>query len=289
MIENSLKNIQAEEIRMLEIFKAICEKYQLRYFAIGGTCIGAIRHQGFIPWDDDIDVGMPYEDYRRFREVAPRELPAPYALLDPAKERYCDFDFLKIHNTETTFIEAKNRPFKSRYSGVFIDIMPICGTAPGMGLKTMKRTNLLLKKNRSLRFSFNRYKKLQARLLYLATLPVRLLKPWHYYTDKIEDIMGAVPFEAGENVLLAWREVPLFKAPQKRIDRLVMPTAYFDGYQEMPFEDTTIRVPRDYDSYLTRDFGDYMTLPPEDQRVTVHPGALIDLNRSYVSYREENL
>ncbi|MBR1604027.1 MAG: LicD family protein [Synergistaceae bacterium] len=71
----TVRKIQLAELDIFKAFKAICDRHNLRYFAIGGTCIGAIRHKGFVPWDDDMDVAMPYEDYKKFFEIAKTELP----------------------------------------------------------------------------------------------------------------------------------------------------------------------------------------------------------------------
>ncbi|MBQ3376643.1 MAG: LicD family protein, partial [Synergistaceae bacterium] len=91
--------MQLVELDIFKAFKAICEKHNLRYFAIGGTCIGAVRHHGFIPWDDDMDVAMPYEDYVKFFEVAPSELPEKYKFIHPTVD-----GISRIYDEKTTMI-----------------------------------------------------------------------------------------------------------------------------------------------------------------------------------------
>ena len=97
--------LQEIELDIFKRFKRLCQDYNLRYFAIGGTCIGAIRHNGFIPWDDDIDVAMPLEDYIKLKEIAMRELEYPYSLYTTEKNRHWYAGSMKMQNENTTFIE----------------------------------------------------------------------------------------------------------------------------------------------------------------------------------------
>lgn len=87
-----LKRLQREELEVLREFVRICNKYDIQYFAVFGTCIGAIRHKGFIPWDDDMDFGMLREEYERFCKVAPKEMGDRFGLAGPdCKEKFYNF------------------------------------------------------------------------------------------------------------------------------------------------------------------------------------------------------
>ena len=97
---------QMKELEILREFQRVCQKYNLKYYAIGGTCLGAVRHKGFIPWDDDIDVAMPVEDYHEFFEVAPKELNSQYEVIGPYTMRHTYGLYNKIHDKETTFVET---------------------------------------------------------------------------------------------------------------------------------------------------------------------------------------
>jgi len=88
--QNDLRKLQLVELDILKEFLRICEKYHLRYYALGGTLLGAVRHEGFIPWDDDIDVGMPRPDFRRFEKIVEKELPEYL--------HYCSFKKTKGYN-----------------------------------------------------------------------------------------------------------------------------------------------------------------------------------------------
>ena len=119
-----MNELQSKILEIFKEFDRICRDNDLKYFAIGGTCIGAVRHKGFIPWDDDLDVAMPIEDYARFREVAPSSLAPQYQIYDYEEHEKCGYQFLKLFDRNTTFIEERNNNLDS-CMGVFIDIMPV--------------------------------------------------------------------------------------------------------------------------------------------------------------------
>lgn len=280
-----VREIQKIELEIFEEFKRICKKYNLTYFAIGGTCIGAIRHKGFIPWDDDIDIAMPYKDYRKFREFAPEEIGEPFEIYDATERRYSNFGFIKIHNSHTTFIEESCLPYPDRYIGVAIDIMPIYGL-PKNPLKKkycIHLCNYGIKKNRVVRFPFSEEKKLQGKILWLLTFFRRRTEGYNYYLKKIELTLGNYDFCNSNEVIFGWRCLPLIKRKSYHY-KLVFPVRIFEKVLEVPFENTTINIPELYDEYLKMDFGDYMKLPPQEMQVPLHKVAILDLEKSYKEY-----
>lgn len=282
-MQSNISALQRIILNNYKEFKRICEKYGLRYYAIGGTCIGAVRHQGFVPWDDDMDVAMPLDDFLEFRNVAPLELSDPYELFDIDEHKHCAFRFLKLINQETTFIENGCEPYPDRYCGVFLDIMPLCG-APNDPNEREKYLNFIMqswRKNIHLRFPPDYFKTIKSRAYSLITIYRHVLMPFYYYTRKVGRICKKYSFDSSDNTFFIWRRNP---------NRMFFLHRDFADYIDMPFEDTMIRVPVGYDSYLKADFGDYMTLPPEEERHLVHQAAILDLNRSYKEYiKERNL
>ena len=122
-----MNEIQGREYEVLTELKKIFERHGLRYFAVGGTCIGAIRHKGFIPWDDDIDIGMPRKDFELFRTQYYKELPCEYRKVDGDNSLSHNFLFFKVHDSRTTYVEYYAEHTPDRYTGVFVDIMPVDG------------------------------------------------------------------------------------------------------------------------------------------------------------------
>ena len=118
-----LKAIQKIEFEILCKFADICDKHEFRYFLDAGTLLGAVRHKGFIPWDDDIDVGMPRKDYDEFIKIGQRELGELYFLQTKETDPKAPFSFAKVRKQGTEFIEWNKRHIKMNH-GIFIDVFP---------------------------------------------------------------------------------------------------------------------------------------------------------------------
>jgi lipopolysaccharide cholinephosphotransferase len=124
-------DIRPLQLRILEIlvsFDKICKEHHLRYYMMAGTMLGAVRHGGFIPWDDDIDVGMPRADYEIFRTNAKQWLPRQYEFVCPENNKRYPFAFAKIQDAGTTFIEQ--RGFR-HIGGIYMDVFPLDGVPQG--------------------------------------------------------------------------------------------------------------------------------------------------------------
>ena len=122
-----MNDLQKEILEIFKIVHRICEQNELSYYAVGGTAIGAVRHNGFIPWDDDMDIAMPIEDYCFFKRHAQELLPDGYEFYSYENSPRYAHVFGKIINNNTTYIEESNMPYPKAYSGVWIDIMPMSG------------------------------------------------------------------------------------------------------------------------------------------------------------------
>lgn len=268
----SLQRLQQTNLEMIKIFIQICAKHQLQYFALGGTLLGAVRHQGFIPWDDDVDLGMPRPDYEKFLQIAPDEL----ANLEPQgryRLRTIDVDddyrtyIAKIENVDVKMV----RQFYTK-DGVadkqifaWIDVMPIDGmpadeaqllTHNANILKAKKKVSLtLLDKNMGT--SKKRSKK--EMLIINAGLKTGAFK--------LLNVKKA--FEAFDNLCkkysydescVAGNTYGVYK------EKEFVEKSIFGGGSFYPFEDMQIRCPKDADAYLKHVYGDYMQLPPEEAR-----------------------
>ena len=119
-----MNELQQKELDLLKEFVKFCELHNLTYFLIGGTLLGAIRHLGFIPWDDDIDVGMPRPDYDRFCELAEKHFVGDIFFQSYRSDKGYPYIFSKLRNSNTTFIEKIYRHVPMNH-GVYIDIFPL--------------------------------------------------------------------------------------------------------------------------------------------------------------------
>lgn len=267
---------------ILDIFKCaadICERHQIPYFAIGGTCLGAVRHKGFIPWDDDLDIAIPIQDFDRFWEAAEKELPPHYKTYTSKNVRTYDKIFGKIHNVNTAYIEKKEVGYYKAYKGIFIDIMPISAIPdpPEEREEFYTRVLDLKRLNYWRRFPYkvvaSKRKKTKLKwLLMRAAGPV--IKVDHY-SEKWFDLLRSYPFGSTSLTGYTW---------SKNIRKHTFPAELFNETIELPFEDTTIKCPVRYKEYLALQFGDdYMELPPEEKRAS-HRTEVVDTQKSYKQY-----
>lgn len=267
---------------ILQIFreaKTICERHGIPYFAIGGTCIGAVRHNGFIPWDDDLDIAIPIEDYDRFLEIAKKELPEHFSVYTCDDIRHYRYIFAKIIDSRTTFIEKNDVPYPDSYKGIFLDVMPISGVPASAASRKrfLKRIHRYTTLNTKMRFPTAEFRKWQARALSVAMLPLRLILKYTYFSDRYLNMLRKHPFASAEYTGYVW---------SLSIDRLIFPKEWFASQVELPFENTTIACPKEWDRYLSQQFHDYMRLPPEGERM-IHSEECVDAKKSYKEYQKE--
>ena len=281
-----MNEVQEKELGVLVEVLKVLKKHNLRYFAIGGTCIGAIRHKGFIPWDDDIDIAMPRKDFELFRTEYYKELPEHLQKIDGEVSRSHNFLFMKIHDSRTTYVEyyAENSP--DRYSGVFVDIMPVDGLPPSekeisrlfRQLNHWKTMNNLCRPGDMSPTS--RKEQLRIGMKRIVKSILQKIYPHDYFYHKITAEMQKYPYDTSEKVLFTWR-----RTSNKR-SRIVYDASLFAKLTDVPFENTMIQVNQDYDKYLTLDFGNYMQLPPEEEQHTVHHVYKEDMNKPCSYYAE---
>lgn len=272
--------------KILEIFTEIdriCVKHNLRYYAIGGTCLGAVRHQGFIPWDDDLDIAMPEKDFKAFMSIAPRELPPNLELLSFDKLLYERVGFFaKVHDINTTFIENYQNGTASNYSGIYVDIMPLSGM-PSNNVRRIffcKLIVLLLRLNEKKQRPFGIHRTLGGKMLWLFMRPVNCLVNQDFYINLWKKLISKYRFDDSQYTGYIW-SLRLAKM------KLVFKTDWFGDYVLLPFETTSMRCPCDWNAYLTCHFGDYMKLPPtKEQESHCSEFGIVDLKQSYKHYKQ---
>ena len=271
-METDIRAIQLKELEILKAVAEVCERHGLRYFLDGGTCLGAVRHQGFIPWDDDIDVGMPRQDYEKFRAVAPEELaPHHIGVVDSEKTVHNHRMFLKVHDTRTTFI-SPSEVMPDMWHGINIDIFPYDGYPADRWEAWRMRKEL----------------RVLWRVDYARRCPLPDRKP----IDKLKRGVAAViklvfPHDWPHNrrTKLFTRYAP--EACERSFmevfgDLYIYPSDCILRTEKMPFEDAQFPCPADYETYLTIHYGDWRKLPPEEKRVAKHNGIHISLDKSYL-------
>lgn len=255
-----LHKVQQCELEILKEVDRICRRHKIRYFAIGGTALGAVRHHGFIPWDDDIDIAMPRKDYKHFLTVAEKELPKTYFIQNFYTEPDTPFYFTKIRKKDTQFVEYYLRDAKI-HQGIFIDIFPFDHVPTASVLRKAHFIwcrflyQMFLAKSLttacSTRFARKRNWKERIRIvlhLLLTPVPKKIL---FYVLDESVQLFNRRPSEEISHIVRKRLRVSI---------RDLYPRSFY------PFENMRIPLPAETDKYLSGQFGDYMTLPPEDKR-----------------------
>ena len=270
LTSEQLATLKKTELDMLVVVMDICKKLGLRYYAMYGTLLGAVRHQGFIPWDDDIDIAMPREDYEIFLSKAPALLPDHLFLQTPWSDPGYMGCFAKVRNSNTAFIESTVAHRKMNH-GVFIDVFPLdyCPLDP-----KVQRTLVRKKKLYNYRIS-SEYVIPNLTWMHKAVYrAIRLLLP---SVEKVLKKREALFCSTPQNDFLinhaeTWRK------------EAILPVEWFGEGVELLFEGVNIAVPSQFHAVLTQAYGDYMQLPPEDQREAHHYVDMFDMQRSYKEY-----
>lgn len=252
--------VQEEEHNIMQQIIAICRRHNLTYFAIGGTAVGAVRHQGFIPWDDDIDIAMPRKDYDRFLKYAAAELPAGYHLQHFHTEPASPFYFTKIRRDNTLFVEYYLRDLPIHH-GIFVDIFPFDNVPVNPIIRKLHYHScwffyqLFLAKSLSTVLSSCRTEKATYKSFIRKTLHVFLTPiPKHWLFNLLD--WGVQLFNSRDTEEIS-------HIVRKRL-RVKLCDLYPIRY--LPFNEYEIPVPNNYDAYLRAQFGQYDILPPENKR-----------------------
>lgn len=225
--------LRKAQLRMLDILKcvdSICRKHNIPYWLSSGTLLGAVRHGGFIPWDDDLDIEMLKEDYDRLIPILRRELPYNFVLQDECNEEQYPYLFAKVRDKNSLIKE--NVGYKLKYEGLFIDIFPLEKSFYPLYIIAHKMYVFLCERFYSNKLIY----KLNRKFLSVIVFPFLRFISYFNNTDILRHTLG-------------------MKFIKQRNKHDIFPLI------EMKFEDGFFYVPNAYDLYLKKMFGDYMALP----------------------------
>ena len=279
-VSTERKKIWAVELDLLLEIDKICEKHNIRYFLAGGNILGAVRHKGFIPWDDDIDVCMFRKDYELFCDICTNEIAEPYFLQTTMTEENCWFNNARLCNSNTTGIRKPAIGKKGINKGIFVDILPMDYVYDNALLRNILNTRVKIRTTIANAYSFNKNSSPFIRLI-SRTVRSRLLhfdvKKWYKKTMQIASKPSA---EKNRKIgFVVW-------TPYKR-ERVTWDQTDYDSYVELPFEFFKIKVPIGYKDILSVMYGDYTVFPPIEKRGSWHQ-IIFDPNTPYEKYCEEH-
>lgn len=274
-----LKKIWAVELDLLREFKRVCEKHHLKWYATFGTLLGAVRHKGFIPWDDDFDVMMPREDYEKLTKEYASEFKYPYFLQTPYTDKEYCFSFAKLRNSNTSFI-SEGFVESEMQQGIFFDIFPMDESMEEGRKERKEKIASILKKcsaymSRNNKYIFNKHTEVAKDMMFSPDDNIRLY-------DEIQNI--AQNSEAGKASWYSTETITMCETERKS-----WPKHCFEETVELPFCNMTVLAPAGYDEILTRTYGDYMSFPPVEQRGLYHSRRFLNPDKSYEDVRKDYL
>lgn len=274
---SSIEQIQEKLLDILLYFQQFCNEHQLKFVLAGGTCLGAVRHQGFIPWDDDVDVFMLREDYERLGDLWEQYANTDRFSLVKSNDKFnIHHSSTEIKDNNTTFIQHHSIDLDIN-QGLMIDVIPLDNVAASTYGRVRQMINAMV----YCCFNFQRLPDHKGKVTYYATklalgmvssfsMRYRIWKSAEQKVIALGESNGGYVASFGEGTTIMRQSFP-----RKWVEEPVYLS--FEGH-DMP-------VLADYDSWLTMSYGDYMQLPPEDERVFRHNAVFSDMNNSYTKYK----
>lgn len=273
----TLRKVQLVQFDIAKEIDRLCVQNNINYFLVGGSLLGAVRHKGFIPWDDDLDIGMLRTDYEKFLKIAPEMLDERYELIDWKSDPNYPHPMGKVIKRGTIYKEGKRKDLGDQ--GIWVDVFPYDVADSESG--DFKRRTFKLKVLRCL---------IRAKCNY---------RTW--YSDKgiiLSKYIKNIPFRLGavffsKNTLIEKYErlsldkdgksnIEVFENGTENYLRWCFPKSIFENLIQMDFENYKFYIPQKYHEYLSRAYGNYMIFPPKEERENRH---LIDK----IDFGENNL
>lgn len=267
-MKTTIKDHQQALLRLLAEFDRVCSKLDIPYVLYAGTLLGAARHGGFIPWDDDLDVLMLREDYDRFLRETEGVLDGERFFLQKEFSAHWPMFFSKLRLNGTTCLEAFHPKDPAMHQGVYMDIFPCdsaSATAPGRWLQYAASRVVIAKCLDARGYDTDS----KVKKLFMALCRLVPLRPMLRLTKRGKGDSGVVHS---------------FLSAARSFDKNVFPRRYFTDRGLLEFEGRLYPVPRDWDALLGQLYGDYHILPSEAERQVKRHAILVDLEKSHEAY-----
>lgn len=275
-VETLRKKIWAIEIDLLLEIDRVCKKYGLKYFLAFGSLLGAVRHHGFIPWDDDMDIVMPREDYQELW-IHSDEFKAPYFFQTPFSDPSFCFAHARLRNSNTCAIQ---RPFcDCPYNmGMFIDILPLDAISKDeRGSQVFNKLQTLLVESSTCMKAYTKCLNQRDKIRVSNLIPTNPL----YRFEKIQQIAQTFDIEKEEYVFQSMALVYGF-------DRCVLKKEDFSASVDTLFEGYSFPVPVGFDNILKTIYGNYQVFPPVEKRGGWHGELWFDADCSYKEVKQND-
>jgi len=277
VLNNSVDNV-AEKLHSCQLLlagelKRICEKNNIKYYMIAGTLLGAVRHKGFIPWDDDMDFAIMRKDFPRFISACENDLGEDFELQHMFSDEHYALPVAKLLLKGTNFTERNSSKNQSK-KGIFIDIFPYDNIPDTEAQRKKHNKNTYFLKRLFLAkqgYSIAEKGQLLKALVYFALRVMSMLVSKKWLRNRLDRELRRFENQTTKKVAALGGAYSYQKESVER--------EWFFESVELPFEDITLSAPKEYVKYLTYFYGDYMTPPPEDKRNNRHRAVEIDFGR----------
>lgn len=279
--QGKLDRIKKLEMNIIHEIDRICKENNIEYFLVGGSLLGAIRHQGFIPWDDDIDIGMFRDDYNKFRKVCPPELSSLMRYQSYTDEPDSHYIFDKVRLKDTYFNTKFSNRFNNIENGIFVDVLVYDKTSNSLlGQKIHIKLIKIFRRLINVRWVNVARKGIHYRASKLF-LPLMRKVPYKFYHFCFERALQLFDYKKNSKYII--------DGVGQNLEKGAFPIAWFDEMVEVPYDDMVFKAPKEYDAYLRKWYGDrYMELLPISSRNSGHKLLRLDLGK-YLFEETENM
>ena len=272
---DELRSLQLLELNVLKTIISICDKNNFQYFLAEGTLLGAVRHNGFIPWDDDVDVCMPREDYEKFIEIASKELPSGYTSCQQNDTGV--WGTLRVSDTNHEIIRTLDG--QELHLFVSVDIFPLDGFPNDKLKQWLHWINIMRKYCLFRAAQVDRLDKNKKRGFFLriaiklsALIPIGKLINEKKALQRLTDTLKKYSFSAYDAAISFYSE---YTGKSLKTPSTVMPKSYWKYGRSAQFEGEQFSIPNEAEKILANEYGDYMTPPPLKERTAKHSMKLI--------------
>ncbi len=265
-----IRRLQLRILDVFLIFDSVCKEHNLRYYLIAGTLLGAVRHKGFIPWDDDLDVGMPRADYELLIANSKDWLPKQYEFICAENNPKYPFPFGKVQDANTTLIERRGFHY---VGGVYMDIFPIDGVPEGKMAQKIHFAKYSFW-TKVLYFTCRDPKKHKKGISSWVPAICRKLFTVAKVQQSIRSILTYYDFDVSSYVA-EYDDRPKWSMDKRRIG----------APRPILFEGHEVCGPEDPDFYLKQKYGNYMQIPKQQDQIQ-HDFMYLDFDKSYKEYRD---
>jgi lipopolysaccharide cholinephosphotransferase len=273
MTDEKTRNLQLKILDIMRILHEVCVRHNIEYYMISGTLLGAVRHKGFIPWDDDMDIGIPRKDYEKLISLPLTEWPENIEIKTPYNSNDLVFPYSKIMDKTTTIVEDR---LDGIVEGVYIDIFPLDGA--GNSFPYARYRYFIFDYKIRLLYNNQDYGKKKHPIKRIFQLYAKSKNTKKLY-QSLEKSMRKVEFSKSKiigNYSSAWRFKEFFERKN------------FEGQIFYKFEGLDLYGPKNAHDYLTKVYGDYLILPPKAKRKSHHKFLYLNLNLPYSDYLRDN-